>query len=362
MSALPSWASKHYAGLSLDAAGLVALADLSTIARRTAFTGTSALADILILCPGLHKQLEAPKLNDGEYPACAAMTTGYAFRVENQAMVIFLQKVGLTGHLTCLNVAGAPLRPSGLWQTLSGLHNYRGAPMLPAFAYFLAAMLTPSVLVLMALLEDWWGFAVVCILMFARAINVLVIRRLSIPQWKGELEPGEQSDLIILVSQDRWIRMRGATDDVKVITSGTWLQDPTFLQSSLVGFATLLVYLDAALAGNATKEGKVLLIILLFCSVGLLALVNEHTKVFRMYGRTISVEGPPQPYNRRLTLTKKLMRESGRSDWAIRLGMAQPSDVEALQDEELSVKTATDNMHVAPKMMPTNEADEQVIL
>ena len=64
--------------LSLDAAGLVALADLTTIAKRTALTGTACLSDVLVLCPGIHRQQNAPDLNGGEYPATGAMTTGYA--------------------------------------------------------------------------------------------------------------------------------------------------------------------------------------------------------------------------------------------------------------------------------------------
>ncbi|KAK2022116.1 hypothetical protein LX32DRAFT_657950, partial [Colletotrichum zoysiae] len=46
-------------GLSLSAAGLVALADLQTIANRTALTGTSSWFDALVLAPGLHYQQAA---------------------------------------------------------------------------------------------------------------------------------------------------------------------------------------------------------------------------------------------------------------------------------------------------------------
>lgn len=45
--------------LSLSAAGLVALADLETIAQRTALTGTSSWFDGLVLAPGLHYQQAA---------------------------------------------------------------------------------------------------------------------------------------------------------------------------------------------------------------------------------------------------------------------------------------------------------------
>ena len=78
--------------VSLDAAGLVALADLTTIGIRMALTGTSALLDVFVLCPGIHRQQAAPELHGGEYPACGAMTTGYVFRVENPATVLYLQR------------------------------------------------------------------------------------------------------------------------------------------------------------------------------------------------------------------------------------------------------------------------------
>ncbi|KAE9574490.1 hypothetical protein CGMCC3_g9421 [Colletotrichum fructicola] len=71
--------------MSLDAAGLVALADLTTVQKRTALTGTSSLLDSFILCPGMHMQQDSTSLNGGEYPACGALTSGYVFRVENPA-------------------------------------------------------------------------------------------------------------------------------------------------------------------------------------------------------------------------------------------------------------------------------------
>jgi hypothetical protein len=102
-----NWSSKCSSNVSLDAAGIVALADTKTIALRTALTGTSAFLDKFVLCPGIHRQQSAPELNRGEYPACGAMALGYVFRVENLATVLYLQKVGLTGQLTTLSVKGS---------------------------------------------------------------------------------------------------------------------------------------------------------------------------------------------------------------------------------------------------------------
>ncbi|PPJ49608.1 hypothetical protein CBER1_01945 [Cercospora berteroae] len=262
--------------ISLDAAGLVALADLSTLAKRTALTGTSSLLDIFVIAPGLHRQQTAVDLNHGEYPACAAMTTGYVFRVENQAMVFYLQNVAI-----------------------------------------------------FVLLQDWWAIGALGILIFARACNVFVIRRRSRPGWFGAPEPNEKSDLLILLSQDRWIRMKGPTDDVKAVTSGAWLQDPTATDDCMTALATLLVYLVAALAGNARQEGKLVLLGLLFGSVALIGVANTSTNILKMHGRLVKVKAGPKPYLRRRLLADELVKETGKKHWAMKLGMlpAEKDDV-----------------------------------
>ncbi|KAF2770422.1 hypothetical protein EJ03DRAFT_67604 [Teratosphaeria nubilosa] len=188
-------------------------------------------------------------------------------------------------------------------------------------------------------LEDWWALAVVSMLVLARFFNIIIIRRRAAMGWKGASEPGTQGDLLILLSADRWIRMRGAVDDLKAITSGQWLREPTFIESSLTAFSTLLLYLDAALAGNAKQDGKLLLLVLLFCSVGLLGLANQYTDKFKMYDRLVQVKGEPQKFARRLDLAKKLIKETGREDWAIRLGMIAPTKTSEAMDEDVGPKT-----------------------
>ncbi|KAF7197231.1 hypothetical protein HII31_01656 [Pseudocercospora fuligena] len=323
-SAFHAWQSTAFQNVSLDAAGLVALADLGTIARRTALTGTSAFLDALVLAPGLHRQQNAPELNKGEYPACAAMTSGYVFRVENPATVLFLQKVGKTGHLTTLAVSNLEKSGSKRSWLLSKIVDPRTSTLGATMAYTATVLLTIMVLFCVIALQDWWGVAVLGLLIFSRLLNVIVIRRRSVPGWFGASEPGVKGDLLVLLSQDRWIRLQGDVDDLKAVTSGQWLQEPTFFQSSLVAFATLLVYLDAALAGNASQTSKLLLLILLFGSVALLGIANECTKVLQMHGRMIVVTGVPKAYPRRLALAEELILKTGRKDWAVRLGMVQP--------------------------------------
>ncbi|TKW49802.1 hypothetical protein CTA1_4958 [Colletotrichum tanaceti] len=61
-------------GLSLSAGGLVALADLHTIANRTALKGTSSWFDALVLAPGLHYQQAADGVVGGDGVGVAAAT------------------------------------------------------------------------------------------------------------------------------------------------------------------------------------------------------------------------------------------------------------------------------------------------
>ncbi|KAK4508781.1 hypothetical protein PRZ48_002520 [Zasmidium cellare] len=265
----------------LGTAGLLALADINTIPLRTALTGTSSWLDIFILAPGLHKQSTAPDLNKGEYPACAAMTTGPPGKTE----------VGSVGS---------------------------------GFAYMSAVLLSLAIFATTVLIGDIVTIAVLTLLLLNRLINVSIIRRRARPGWFGAPEPGVNSDLLVLLSQDRWFRIQGATYDVKAVTSGTWLRDATFLESSLVSFATLLTYLSAAISINATPSGKVALLILFVGNAALLGLANESTKSLTMFSRTLSIKHPPKPYARRLDLTHELVREFKRTDCFVAMGMIQP--------------------------------------
>lgn len=315
---------------SLDAAGVVALADLTTIATRTALSGTSVLMDMFVLCPGLHRQQEATALNGGEYPAAAAMTTGYIFRIENPATVNYLQKVGKTGSLTTLTVSGvSDGKDSKFRQWTSSiiprLIGHKDTITFPAIIpYFFAAWLTIIFIGLLIWWEDWWGVSVLSILIFARLLNVIVVRHRSRPEWKGAREPGVEGDLLILLSQDRWIRMVGMVDDLKAVTSGQWMREMSFTEGSISALATVLVYLDAALASNVTQRGKICLMALLISSAGLLAVTNFQTEILQMHGRSIRMTGKRKEYQRRLYLAEELIHESGRRDWAVRLGMVQP--------------------------------------
>lgn len=350
--------------ISLDAAGLVALADLVAVARRTSLTGTSAWLDCLVLCPGLHRQQDAPKLNAGEYPICAAMTSGYVFRIENQATVSFMQKVGRAGQLTTLSVSLQPEGQSTAVRALRGLYDFQGASFVSTLCYLACTALAAITVALTIYLEDWWALLAIGVLILARLINVLVLRRRAVQGWKGEPEPRLKSDLLVLASLDRWVRIQGDVNDVKAVTSGEWLREPTFVENGAVAFATLIVYLDAALAGNGSTKGKLLLLILLFGSAALLGLANEYTETLKMYDRSIKVSGERKRYQRRLHLAEELIRETGRDDWAVKLDMIGTDALARLKagvESEQSGGTLQDSEDDSDSASPDEHERPQVI-
>ena len=312
-------------GVSLDATGLVALADLTTIAKRTALNGSSSFLDPLVLCPGIHRQQHATELNGGELPPTAALTSGYVFRVENQATVFYLQKMGVPGHLVTLRVEEV----SNVKRRMTDLEDIRKALTLSFLLYITPVFLTITALVLVILLEDWWALAVLLVLIIARTLNAIIVKRRSVLGWKGVKEPGVKGDLLILLSQDRWVRLQGPVDALKAVTAGQWLRDTTFWESSLTAIATLLIYINAAITSNASQAGEITILSLLLLSVGLVAMSNELQESLYMHGCKIQVDGEPKKYARRLDLANELIKYTGRDDWAIRLGMINQKDDDA---------------------------------
>ncbi|KAI1212938.1 uncharacterized protein F4807DRAFT_412151 [Annulohypoxylon truncatum] len=269
-------------------------------------------------------QQDSTSLNGGEYPACGALTTGFVFRIENPATVYYLQKMGRTGCLTTLAVSKANESDgSGPWyaRAISLLFSSSNTPLIPALAYGAAVLWSIAVILLMGFSHDWWGLAVVLMLMASRLCNIIVIRRRAKPDWFGALEPGKKGDLLVLLSQDRWVRIKGDVDHLKAVTSGQWLRDQHMIKSWATALATLVVYLAAALVSNVTQFGKILILALLGGSVGLLALTNSMTETLMMHGYVVKHVETSQKYERRLHLAEQLIKETGRDDWAIQMGM-----------------------------------------
>ncbi|KAL6228852.1 hypothetical protein BDW75DRAFT_226129 [Aspergillus navahoensis] len=305
-----------FRGVRLSSAGLLALADLRSIAKWTAVTGSSSFLDVLFIAPGIHKQQSAGELNRSEYPPTGAMTTGYVFRVENEATVRFLQTVGKTGHLTNLVVETLPANAE---RGMSALIETPG--IISLVLYSLGVTATVASIVTIVLLEDWWTLGILGLLVLARLCNVIIVRRRSKFGWKGASEPGERGDLLVLLSQDRWIRIRGLVDDLKAVTAGQWLRDKTVLEDFLIAFTTMVIYIAAALSENSSTAGSLVLLVLLLFSAASLELGTSLSKGLRMHGRIVRTVGTPIGYRRRLDLVQELIQETGRDDWAIGLGM-----------------------------------------
>ncbi|KAK0201281.1 hypothetical protein DFS33DRAFT_1358673 [Desarmillaria ectypa] len=305
--------------VTLDAAGLVALADLSAVALRTALIGTASYLDVLVLAPGMHQQQSADDVNRGEFPTAGSMTTGNIFRIENPATVRYLQNISRTGCLVTVQVSSKPPSSDMLVIPLFGidLSPIFIAGARAALLYLLCPVLTIIVFALLGAIADWWGLMVLMMLVFARMINVVVIKRRSREDWKGAKEEGD-IDLFVLLSQDRWVRLQGTINNLKTATAGQWLRDQTAEESFAIGVATLLVYASAALASNASTVGSLLIACLLLSSVALLALCNYSTRCLQMYDCIVQkAEGPLRKYTRRMEMVKELIHESRRSDWAV---------------------------------------------
>jgi hypothetical protein len=309
---------------SVSLAPILALADFTLISLRTIQTGTSSVLDAWVLCPGLHKQSAASTLHEGEYPATAALTTGYVFRTENQAMVHFLQRVGVTGSLVTLSVKEyEPLSP-----TLEFLFGPGGIDA----SHVIAVVLTTNVLDACKSIGDSWARACLYMMIASRVLNIIAIRRRLAPEWHGAREAGVRGDLLVLLSQDRWIRIQGLVDDLKAVTSGQWLRDQTWMEQCLVDSGTFLVYAAVVVGSNASQKGAVMIAALLLTSSVLLGISNliggrKLSKFWRggrrfwMHGRVVEVVGEPKKYKRRRILADELIEETGRDDWAVQMGM-----------------------------------------
>ncbi len=305
---------------TLQATGLIALADLPPITVRTALSGTASYLDALVLAPGMHQQQSASEINRGEFPITGALTTGYVFRVENPATVYYLQSIGVAGHLVTAHVYS---RENLVSEQLRSF-------FVPAtLLYVLCPALTLIVAVSLVLIRDWWALEVLGGFMISRLINVIVIKLRDENGWKGQREPGVQGDLFILLCHDRWVRLQGSVDDLKAVTSGQWLRDLTSMESFAITCATMLVYVSAILAFNASPVGSLLIGFLLLFTAVLLTLCNSLTGSLQMCDRVVRRVGAPKKYERRLMLANELISEMGQSDWAIGMGLVLPKSGEA---------------------------------
>ena len=263
-------------------------------------------------------------LNGGEYPACAAMTTGHIFQVKNQATVMFLQKVLRTGHLVTLEVS----HNSGRQERQALVY----APVVALITSFLFSSVPGTI--------DAYLLATILVLLLSRLLSIASLRARSTPSRHNALEPSVQGDLLILLAEDGWIRLRGAVNDLKAVTSCGWLsQRPHHPQlvDAMDWTARLLVYIAVVVLANASDHGKVVLMVSILLGHGSLALANVRAKKLVMNERTINISklpGSVKKYSCQLKMVEELVKEMGRSDFAVGLGIINPGQVKTDIDRQ----------------------------
>ena len=231
--------------------------------------------------------------------------------------------MGKTGSLVTLNVT----RPEvGRFQ---GVRDMLFGPRGIESVHVALGALTVDVIAGLWLIGDFYALGFICMLILSRLLNMLAIRRRLAPEWKGALEPGVKGDLLVLLSQDRWVRVQGLVDDLKAVTSGQWLRDKGFVEECLVDLGTVLVYAGVVVGSNSTQKGGLMVAALLVVSSMVLGVANRSGgKELWMHGRVVSVGGEKK-YARRRELADELIAEHGRDDWAIGMGMIPPKDKSA---------------------------------
>src|SRR3569833_3447451 len=154
--------------MSLSAAGLLALADLSTLALRTAIAGGSSWLDSLQLATGLHYQQAAAELarGTGEQGVTAVETDpdgrGVTHTINIAATAAYIRRVAKPGELITLDVGMLPQTVKrGFRRQTLGQHatvwTQEETPdlgWLSHMLYLISPVLTVFAQVLMVLLQD----------------------------------------------------------------------------------------------------------------------------------------------------------------------------------------------------------------
>ncbi|UKZ81361.1 hypothetical protein TrVFT333_009133 [Trichoderma virens FT-333] len=216
---IAAWTSTPIPDLSLSAGGLLALADLNTIAQRTAIAGGSSWLDAFVLAPGLHYQQAAdlltPEYGSGKLVLSTLEGGARRLVVTNVAMVKYLRRLwereGKYGVVTLYvrmenGVAGVSFasslslllgrddsrrRSQRRWQRdlrrqLEAEHKSHVREVLEMdwvshALYLMSPLLTVVAIVFMVLLQDWWGLGFLIALMVSRLANIWAIKERSRP-------------------------------------------------------------------------------------------------------------------------------------------------------------------------------------
>ncbi|KAK6839732.1 hypothetical protein PG995_007009 [Apiospora arundinis] len=205
-ASFPNWTNTPIPHFSVSAGGVIALADLSTIAQRTAIAGGSSWLDAFLLAPGLHYQQAADALaNSGSsgmdsggpgaspsYAAIERLKEGKTstYNITNPATVRYLQRVAAAaqrdGYPVMVDVGTLPERR--YWSTGRGRRSvgqraniWKDQPAdlgwISHLLYLASPILTVAAFIFMILLQEWWGVGLLLALMLSRVLNIWVIKQ-----------------------------------------------------------------------------------------------------------------------------------------------------------------------------------------
>ncbi|KAK4060460.1 uncharacterized protein Triagg1_10779 [Trichoderma aggressivum f. europaeum] len=216
---IAAWTSTPIPDLSLSAGGLLALADLNTIAQRTAIAGGASWLDAFVLAPGLHYQQAAdlltPEYGSGKLVLSTLDGGARRFVVSNVAMVKYLRRLWeregkygvVTLYVRAENGVGGMSFSSSLslllgrddsrrrsqrrWQRdlrrqlerehKSAVREVLEMDWVSHALYLLSPLLTVTAIVFMVLLQDWWGLGFLIALMVSRLANIWAIKERARP-------------------------------------------------------------------------------------------------------------------------------------------------------------------------------------
>ncbi|KAI0130221.1 hypothetical protein BJ170DRAFT_681682 [Xylariales sp. AK1849] len=319
----PDWTTVPIPNFTLSAGGLIALADLGTVAQRTRIAGGSSWLDSLLLAPGLHYQQAADALareNESHSYAAVEQLQGKTstYNITNSATVRYLQRVGKQGETVTVDVGMIPQRTyfhraqrsrrgqrAVIWQESGSDLGWLSHAL-----YLASPVLTVTAIVFLVLLQEWWGIGFLMALVLSRLMNIWVIKQRSKPPMPELPNPDVSHMLtqyLVDLGNGRSVCLRGMADDLQAITTSSWLRAKTHIDGYLEAMAKLIVFVVAALSGNMSQIGAIIFMGLLLITAGLLGLSNAHAKTFKMHGRVAAPtserlpypsDKPPYPYNR----------------------------------------------------------------
>ncbi|PBK92150.1 hypothetical protein ARMGADRAFT_1080936 [Armillaria gallica] len=151
-------------------------------------------------------------------------------------------------------------------------------------------------------------------------INLVVTRRRSIQNLSGE--PGGEYDLLIRLSQDRWIRLQGADADLRTVVACQGLRARSAMEGFAVSFGTVSVHLAVALSANISPAGCLVIVCLVLCSSIFMALRNSLNPCLQTMDRVVRVEGRPTRYEERMP-----QGNTGGSEWGVVVSTMPSPDV-----------------------------------